>query len=85
MNLLKMLRMLSLSPNHKRTAPLAALRRNDGTITGNIIEMDRILRENWRAIFCKHDDNNPVPKAESFFQKFNQFIDEYPIVIPKWS
>ena len=48
---------------------LAALNRNDGTTTGNIVEMDRILREKWGTIFCKHDENNPPPAPEPFFQE----------------
>ena len=58
--------------------PLAALKRNDGTITGNMVEIDKILMDKWGSIFFKHNDSNPPPKAGPFFEKYNQFIDEYP-------
>ena len=61
--------------------PLAALKRSDGTITGNVVEMDKILREKWCTIFCKHNVSYPPPKAEPFLEKYKEFISEHPMAL----
>ena len=57
--------------------PLASLKRDDGTFTGNITEMDATLREKWGSIFCKHNEDDPPPETYPFMEIFSRFIEEY--------
>ena len=54
--------------------PLAAIKRSDGSLTVNIIEMDTILRDKWRAVFCKHKDGPLPPEIDPFMKKYGGFI-----------
>ena len=62
-----------------REPPLTALLREDGTVTGNIKEMDGILRAKWSEVFCKHDKGRAFPKVETFIEKFGRFIPSSPM------
>ena len=57
-----------------REAPLAVLKRPDGSYTGNLVEIDSMLREAWMAIFAKHSTGNPEPNARDFITKYQDFI-----------
>ena len=46
---------------------LAVIKRRDGTLTANVVEMDNMLRENWCNIFGKHDENNPPPDVSVYY------------------
>ena len=59
--------------------PLAAIKRSDGSLTGNINEMDSILRDKWSAVFCKHKDGPPPPEIDPFMEKYGGFIKDYPM------
>ena len=59
--------------------PLAALKRDDGTVTGNIMEMDVILRKKSGSIFCKHNEDNPPPETFPFMERYSRFIEDYPM------
>ena len=55
--------------------PLAILKRSDGSITGDITEMDGILRENWLPIFAKHQCAEHLePDVEAFLLRFGHLI-----------
>ena len=54
--------------------PLAVLKRQDGTLTANVKEMDDILRDKWGAIFCKHSVENPAPSVETFLMHYKEMI-----------
>ena len=47
---------------------LAALKRNDGTITSNIVEMDRILREKWGGDFLQTRRKQCASRSRTFLQ-----------------
>ena len=55
-----------------REAPLSVLKRDDGTMTGNKQEMDQILRNKWRAIFCKHSADHHPPGVNGFLNQYAQ-------------
>ena len=55
--------------------PLTILKRSDGTITGDIAEMDQILRDNWLPIFAKHHSgDHPEPDVDAFLLRFGHLI-----------
>ena len=59
------------------SAPLAVLKRPDGTVTGSIKEMDGLIRADWLKIFAKHDPaygNKPVPSVENFIREYAHLI-----------
>ena len=57
--------------------PLAVLKRSDGSLTGDVTEMDKILRENWMPIFAKHKANvHPEPDVQVFLNRFGHLIPE---------
>ena len=62
-----------------REPPLAAVQRDDGTLTANINEMDRILRDKWCKIFCKHTEANPPPDVAEFMARYERFIPYVPM------
>lgn len=57
---------------------LAVLKRPDGTFTGNIGEMDQLLRDAWGKVFCKHSADNPEPETDTFFATYRRFIRRCP-------
>ena len=61
--------------------PLTVLQREDGSITGNVVEMDGILRKKWGTIFCKHSGDRPAPKVSPFMKKYKQFIQNFPMKV----
>ena len=58
---------------------LAAVQRDDGTLTANFNGMDRILRDKWCKIFCKHTEANPPPDVAEFMARYEQFIPYVPM------
>ena len=47
------------------------LKRRDGTVTGDVMEMDSILRESWLPVFAKHGDGkSPEPSVGAFVEGF---------------
>ena len=57
--------------------PLAILKRSDGSITGDVAEMDKILRANWMPIFAKHESElHPEPDVQAFLTRFGHLIPE---------
>ena len=54
--------------------PLSVLRREDGSLTANITEMDSILRKSWSQIFCKHSDDKPAPRVDTFMAQYEEYI-----------
>ena len=63
--------------------PLAALKRDDGAVTGNISEMDVILRKKWGSIFCKHNEGNPHPETFPFMERYSRLIEDYPMELER--
>lgn len=64
------------------SAPLTVLMRDDGSITGNVEEMDELLREAWLPIFAKHADGTiPEPSAADFMQAYRNFIPNCPMTM----
>jgi len=63
--------------------PLAVLRRPDGSVTGDIHEMDTMLRQDWLPIFAKHaDGERPVPDAERFLKYYQHQLVHVPQELP---
>ena len=62
--------------------PMSILKREDGSITGRISEMDELLRKCWLPIFAKHDESNPEPNAEDFMNKYGNRIPRVPQGLP---
>ena len=55
--------------------PLAVLKRQDGTLTGDMADMDQLLRENLLPIFAKHPgDDHTEPEVEAFLLRFRHLI-----------
>ena len=55
--------------------PLTILKKPDGSITGDIQEMDQILRSSWLPIFAKHTEKNtPEPDVGAFMERFGHLI-----------
>ena len=62
-------------------APLAFIRRDDGTITGDVVDMDSLIRAAWGPIFAKHDqpgDPGPPP-VQPFLDVFGKHIPVWPL------
>ena len=60
-----------------RDPVLSVLRRPDGSFTGNLNEIDEMLREAWLPIFAKHTEANPEPDAKAFIDKYTDHIPVY--------
>ena len=60
-----------------REPHLSVLRKPDGSFTGNLVEIDQMLREAWLPIFAKHNDDNPEPDAKEFIQRYIDYIPVY--------
>ena len=60
--------------------PLTVLQRDDGTITGDVVEMDTLIRKAWLPIFAKHDGEKgaPLPDADRFFKRYGGYIECFP-------
>ena len=59
-------------------APLSILKRTDGTMTGNISEMDKLLQEAWLPIFAKHDvTDEPEPCPRRFLDEYGHLIKKH--------
>ena len=58
--------------------PMSIVKREDGSITGSISEMDEPLRKCWLPIFAKHDKSNPEPNAVDFTNKYGNRIPRVP-------
>ena len=63
------------------TPPLSILRRPDGTYTGNVREMDSILREAWAPIFQKHPSLEEAPSIAPFMAQYGHLITKHPQVL----
>ena len=50
------------------------LKRPDGSLTGNVQEMDTLLRAAWLPIFAKHTDEQPAPSVDPFMAHYGAFI-----------
>ena len=67
-------------------SPLCILKKDDGTVTGDVEEMDSILRSKWLPIFAKHaDPGKPAPRVEPFMERFGHLIEPYPQVLPPFT
>ena len=56
-------------------ASLKVVKLPDGSLTGNIAQMDEELRRNWLPIFAKHQNGEvPIPNATDFVHKYQDFI-----------
>ena len=65
-------------------SPLTFLKRDDNTLTGNVREMDEILRSKWGNIFAKHENRaRPFPDADQFFERYNHLIPHFPQELQK--
>eukprot|EP00664_Eupelagonemidae_sp_cell27_P006048 gene6048-8598_t len=56
-----------------RNAPrqeVTMMRRKDGSLTGNVLEMDGLLREAWSPIFCLYSPSSPEPAWGPFADRF---------------
>eukprot|EP00665_Eupelagonemidae_sp_cell47_P008443 gene8443-2313_t len=66
--------------NNKPSAKVTSLVRDDGTVTANISEMDRILRDAWLPIFDRYA-NSPEPDWPPFRDRFREFIVRRPMTM----
>ena len=58
--------------------PLAVLKNSSGEITGDVQEMDQILRNSWLPIFAKHRVGlSPEPHVEAFMERFGHLIPHH--------
>ena len=56
-------------------APVAIVKTPDGRITGQISEVDSVLRKSWLPIFAKHsEESNPPPSVAVFLDKYGSTI-----------
>ena len=53
---------------------ISILKKEDGSITGSISEMDELLRKCWLPIFAKHDESHPEPDAQESMNKYGEYI-----------
>ena len=44
------------------------LRKPDGSFTGNLAEIDKMLRKAWLLFFSKHNSENNEPDAKEFVE-----------------
>ena len=58
--------------------PLTVLARPDGTLTGNIKEMDGLVRDAWGPIMQKYQ-NTPEPDPELFMQEYGRHTQHVPM------
>ena len=58
--------------------PLTVIRREDGTLTGNVKEMDKLVRDAWMPIFAKHNEDKPPPSVDKFMQAYGRYIKRSP-------
>ena len=65
-------------------APLAVIKRPDGTITGSVREMDQLIRKDWLPIFAKHSAEHgdaaerTPPCPMKFMEKYGHLLTMTP-------
>ena len=64
-------------------SPLTFLKCDDNTLTGNVKEMDAILRSKWRKCAKHENEARPVPDADEFFERYGHKIPHFPQEIQK--
>ena len=52
---------------------VSLIRRPDGTLTGNLQEIDQLVQDAWKPIFSKYA-NTPEPSWEAFRARFGTYI-----------
>eukprot|EP00973_Karenia_brevis_P005095 699739-Karenia_brevis.AAC.1 len=57
---------------------LTMLEREDGSCTGNAMEIDGLLRQTWCPVFQKYA-NAPEPGWTCFEERFGKYVKECPI------
>ena len=63
----------------KQGVPISALRGEDGVLTANHREMDKLLRDEWKSVFNLYDHDHPEPTLASFEQRFGSFVAHSPM------
>ncbi len=62
---------------------VTTIQRADGTVTGNIEEMDDTLRAAWAPIFQRYSDKVPEPAWEPFADRFAKYYQRHPLHLPR--
>eukprot|EP00660_Eupelagonema_oceanica_P019121 gene19121-biopygen9988 len=56
------------------------MKRADGSYTGDVVEMDRLLREAWSKVFRLYPDaEHPEPPWQPFLDRFGKYIPNHPM------
>eukprot|EP00660_Eupelagonema_oceanica_P019356 gene19356-biopygen31077 len=65
-----------------RRSEVSMMKRTDGTFTGDVLEMDKLLRDAWCKIFRLYpDEQHPEPPWHPFAQRFKNYIPNNPMEV----
>ena len=60
--------------------PTVLIQKEDGTLTGNVPEMDLVIHQKWDPIMRQHADPTlPEPETEPFWRKFGKYVEHHQI------
>ena len=58
--------------------PTVLIQKEDGTLTGNVPEMDLVLHQKWDPIMRQHADPTlPEPETEPFWRRFGKYVEHH--------
>ena len=58
--------------------PTVLIQKEDGTLTGNVPEMDLVIHQKWDPIMRQHADPTlPEPETEPFWRKFGKYVEHH--------
>ena len=54
------------------------IQKEDGTLTGNVPEMDLVIHQKWDPIMRQHADPTlPEPETEPFWRRFGKYVEHH--------
>ena len=58
--------------------PTVLIQKEDGTLTGNVPEMDLVIHQKWDPIMRQHADPTlPKPETEPFWRRFGKYVEHH--------
>ena len=58
--------------------PTVLIQKEDGTLTGNVPEMDLVIHQKWDPIMRQHADPTlPEPETEPFWRRFGKYVEHH--------
>ena len=58
--------------------PTVLIQKDDGTLTGNVPELDLVIHHKWDPIMRQHADPSLLePETEPFWQRFGKYVEHH--------